>query len=332
MNVERFRRNLPQLDKSKVFLKDGGALTEAIFTAKLPVGEHLTLIETMETKEGQEFWNRYYREYADLALNKFKVGFVLEHATSWKMSLDMATNKLGMTKEKWVELFKLATKQSVDIREEFEAQFRERGDECPPILISFDLGCREGGYKLNIRMTPEEAEEYHYHEIKMAADIPAIDFVDACTIADPNEAIGFTWAAQKLNLPIVISFVIDKKTNRLQTGHTVKEAIEIVDSATSKGPIYYMINCSHPSWFIHFFDSPDEPWVKRIGGLFGNGSTKSHDELDESNTLDYGDHIEYGRLIGEIRRKSKNNVNIFGGCCGTDLRHVEECAKNLIEK
>lgn len=332
MDVERYRRNLPLLDKSKLFLSDGGPLTEAIFTAKLPIGKNLTTIQTMETEEGREFWNRFFRGYADLALNKYKVGFIQKHFVSWKMSLDMATNKLGMTKEKWEELFKLATKQSVDIRNDFEAQFREREEVCPPIIVSAKVGSREGGYNLTIHMTPEEAEEYHYHEIKMAADIPAIDFVDAFTISDPNEAIGFTWGAQKLNLPIVVSFVIDKKTRKLQTGHTVQEAIEIVDAATSNGPIYYMINCSHPSWFIHFFDSPDEPWVKRIGGVFGNGSNKSHDELDECDTVDYGDYVEYGRLIGEIRKKSKGNVNVFGGCCGTNLRHVEECAKNLIKK
>ena len=42
-----------------------------------------------------------------------------------------------------------------------------------------------------------------------------------------------------------------------------------------------MINCAHPT---HFEDvlAAGAPWVRRIGGLRTNASTKSHAELDEA--------------------------------------------------
>lgn len=194
------------------------------------------------------FWKKYYRECIDVAINKHKVGFLFEYCVTSKMSRNMAINKLKLTEEKWHELVKKGFQQSLKIRDDVEKKFKEQDEQCPPILIAGIFGTREGGYKLTIKMTPEEAEAYHYDEVKLAADIHAIDYVVAYTIADPNEAIGFTWASQKQNLPIAISFTIEKHTGKLQSGHSVKEAIEMVDEATKNGPIYYMINCSHPSW------------------------------------------------------------------------------------
>lgn len=332
MNVERYRKNLPHLNKNQIFLGDVGVLTEGIFRAGLPVGETITVIHWLESEKGVEFLEKYYRDCIDVAINQHKVGFLFEHCAPWKMSKDMATNKLKMTEEKWHELIRKGIEQSLKIRDEVEHKHKEKDDQCPPILIGVIFGAREGGYKLTIRMTPEEAEAYHYDEVKLAADIPAIDYVTAYTLADPNEAIGFTWAAQKLNLPIAISFIIEKHTGKLQSGYSVKEAIEMVDKATDNGPIYYMINCSHPSWFVNLFDNPDEAWVKRIGGIRANGSSKSHEELDECDSLDNGDPEEFGHLMAEIQKKSRGQVNKFLGCCGSDLRHIQATAMLVCKK
>ena len=82
-----------------------------------------------------------------------------------------------------------------------------------------------------------------------------------------------------------------------------------------------MINCAHPT---HFRDAlPDgAPWLERIRGLRANASCRSHAELDESPDLDAGNPAELGEQYRQLRRKLPN-LNILGGCCGTDLRHVE---------
>lgn len=98
-----------------------------------------------------------------------------------------------------------------------------------------------------------------------------------------------------------------------------------MDGETGGAPAYYMINCAHPT---HFDDvlSDHEAWHDRIRGLRANASTKSHAELDEATELDMGDPADLGRRYAGLRAKLPE-LNVLGGCCGTDHRHVAEVCK-----
>ena len=52
---------------------------------------------------------------------------------------------------------------------------------------------------------------------------------------------------------------------------------------------------------------------------------KTHTELDESSELDIGDPIELGRQYAELKR-GQPQLSVMGGCCGTDIRHLEQIA------
>jgi homocysteine S-methyltransferase len=93
-----------------------------------------------------------------------------------------------------------------------------------------------------------------------------------------------------------------------------------VDEETDAYPAYYMINCAHPTHFEQVL-AGSEPWVERIRGLRANASSKSHAELDEADDLDEGDPDDLGHRHGELRA-TLPHVNVLGGCCGTDHRHV----------
>ena len=81
-----------------------------------------------------------------------------------------------------------------------------------------------------------------------------------------------------------------------------------------------MLNCAHPTHFDGVV-AGDGTWKDRIRGLRANASTKSHAELDEAVELDEGDPADlaerYAALAGSLP-----NLNVLGGCCGTDHRHV----------
>lgn len=106
------------------------------------------------------------------------------------------------------------------------------------------------------------------------------------------------------------------------------DAIQQVDAATENGPTYYMINCAHPT---HFDDAlaADEAWTKRIGGLRANASALSHAELDEAEELDAGNPLELGHQYRELKNKL-SNLNVMGGCCGTDHRHIAAIAQACV--
>ena len=86
-----------------------------------------------------------------------------------------------------------------------------------------------------------------------------------------------------------------------------------------------MLNCAHTTHFEDALDG-DESWLQRIRGFRSNASALSHAELDEAVELDDGDPIEFGREHRDLMERL-DHVNVFGGCCGTDHRHVEQvCA------
>jgi S-methylmethionine-dependent homocysteine/selenocysteine methylase len=86
-----------------------------------------------------------------------------------------------------------------------------------------------------------------------------------------------------------------------------------------------MINCARPTHFTNQLTA-SEPWVTRIRGIRANASTKSHVELNESTELDDGNSEELGSQYRELLNKLQH-INVLGGCCGTDHRHVEAICK-----
>jgi homocysteine S-methyltransferase len=88
-----------------------------------------------------------------------------------------------------------------------------------------------------------------------------------------------------------------------------------------------MVNCAHPSHFIDVLD-PDEAWTSRIQSIRANASTLSHAELNEAEVLDTGNPLALAALYGDLQRLLPR-INVVGGCCGTDHRHVAAIAAAL---
>jgi homocysteine S-methyltransferase len=88
-----------------------------------------------------------------------------------------------------------------------------------------------------------------------------------------------------------------------------------------------MINCAHPDHFSTVMQ--DAPWLRRIRGIRANASRKSHAELDAAPTLDAGDPWELAHQYRELADRMPW-LNVFGACCGSDLRHVTEIARTLL--
>jgi homocysteine S-methyltransferase len=168
-------------------------------------------------------------------------------------------------------------------------------------------------------MSAREAEAYHGEQIAVFRD-SAADLTSAFTINYVAEAIGIARAAKAAGMPAVISFTLETD-GRLPTGQTLQEAIVQTDAETGATPAYYMINCAHPTHFEGALNA-GEPWTGRVRGLRANASMRSHAELDQATDLDVGDPDDLGRRYAALRRRFRH-INVLGGCCGTDHRHVE---------
>ena len=190
-------------------------------------------------------------------------------------------------------------------------------------MISGNLGPRGDGYRADSRMSAAEAADYHGEQIATFAATEA-DLISAFTLNYVDEAIGIVRAAQAAGMPVVISFTLETD-GHLPSGQRLADAIRETDAATGGAPAYYMINCAHPSHFRERLAEGGD-WCGRIRGLRANASRLSHAELDEASDLDEGNPDELGADYRDLRRLLPE-LAVFGGCCGTDYRHVEAIAR-----
>jgi S-methylmethionine-dependent homocysteine/selenocysteine methylase len=243
------------------------------------------------------------------------MGLILESAT-WRANSDWAA-KLGYTETQLAE----ANRQAIALLHEL----RSKSSGAIPIVISGCLGPRGDGYNPERRMTLPEAQAYHLAQIQVFSEAD-VDMVTAITMNYVEEAIGITLAAKTTGLPVAISFTVETD-GRLPTGQTLEEAIGMVDEKTGKTPVYYMVNCAHPTHFAHVVDA-QATWAKRVRGIRVNASTKSHAELDQAQELDAGNPSELGQQCARLQNQWPS-LNILGGCCGTDEQHIEEMCKAM---
>ena len=309
-DVAGYRSALPQLG-GDLFLTDGGVETTLIFHDGLALPD-FAAYALLGRSEGEAALRKYFRGYAGIA-RRFGVGLILESAT-WRASRDWA-QRLGHTPARLAELNRAAIRQLEEMRAEYQAPET-------PTVISGCVGPRGDGYNPTRLMSVEEAESYHTEQVRTFADTAA-DLVTAITMNYVEEAIGITRAARRWGMPAVIAFTVETD-GRLPTGDSLQAAIERVDAETGAYPAYYMVNCAHPTHFERVLDGR-QPWAQRVRGLRANASRQSHAELNEATTLDIGDPVELGREYAELKRRLPR-LNVMGGCCGTDHRHVEQIA------
>jgi len=251
---------------------------------------------------------RYYERYIAIA-KADGLGFVLESPT-WRASTDWGS-KLGYSAADIAAV----NQESLQLMHNLRARHETAAS---PMVVSGCVGPRGDGYDPGQVMTPDEAEAYHGLQIAAFADARA-DMVSAITMTNANEAIGVTRAATKAGMPAAIAFTVETD-GKLPTGQSLADAICEVDVVTGNAPAYYMINCAHPTHFQKTLGN--EVWTRRIGGLRANASKRSHQELNESPDLDAGNPIELGGEYRELVRRHPQ-INVLGGCCGTDHRHIE---------
>jgi S-methylmethionine-dependent homocysteine/selenocysteine methylase len=310
MAMTKYRNALPQLS-GDFYLTDGGIETTLIFLE----GQDLPCFASFlmfHTSEGENILRNYFRTYAELA-KKYRSGLLLETAT-WRASIDWG-QKLGYSSDALVEINKKSVCLLEEIRDAYETPQT-------PIVISGCVGPRGDGYIPSNTMSDKQAEDYHSRQIEIFANTAA-DLASAITMNYVEEAIGVVRAAMNAALPVVISFTVETN-GKLPTGQSLRDAILQVDDATSGYPAYFMINCAHPTHFSGVV-SGYEPWIGRIRGLRANASTMSHAELNDALELDAGNPVEFGQEYAALK-ETLSALNVFGGCCGTDHRHIEHVA------
>jgi S-methylmethionine-dependent homocysteine/selenocysteine methylase len=198
-----------------------------------------------------------------------------------------------------------------------------------PVLISADIGPRGDGYKVeDAAVTADAARHYHGPQIQAVADAGA-DLVCALTMTSLNESIGIVEACVERDLPVIVSPTVETD-GRLPDQSTLGAFIQSLDDATGAAPLFYMVNCAHPTHLRPTLEAAREvaeSWLSRFRGFRANASRKSHEELDNSTQLDRGDTDELARELASMQKSY--GLRVVGGCCGTDHEHLTAIARSL---
>jgi S-methylmethionine-dependent homocysteine/selenocysteine methylase len=307
--MAKYRQDLPQLS-NQLFLTDGGIETTFIYHNGIDL-PYFAVFDQLKSEKGTQALRDYYSRHAAIARAN-GLGFILESPT-WRASADWG-KKLGYTPSALADI----NHQSIAFLETLRKEFETAQS---PMPISGCIGPRGDGYDPGRIMSEAEAEDYHAGQAQVFAKTAA-DMVTAITMTNINEAVGVTRAARATAMPVAISFTVETD-GRLPSGELLRQAIEAVDAKTGNAPAYFMVNCAHPTHFDDTLVKAD--WSKRIRGIRANASKCSHAELDKATELDAGNPLEFGQQYRAIRDRL-SHINVLGGCCGTDHRHVEQIA------
>lgn len=305
-----YRTALPQLS-GELFLTDAGVETDLIFNHGVAIRE-FAAFTLLPEPAGRAALTRYFEGFLSLAKER-DVGFILDSVT-WKAHAHWAKSLGADTAQ-----LRAANEDNLRFIAELRARF---STNTKPIVLNAVVGPCGDAYRPEVAISTEAAEAYFSEQLGWLAATEA-DMVTALTFNQASEAAGFARAARTVGLPCVISFTVETN-GALPTGQRLSDAITEVDAATDASPAYYMVNCAHPEHFAGAL--LDAPWARRIRGVRANASRKSHAELDAATQLDRGDPVELADQYRQLLQRLPW-LNVFGGCCGSDLSHVTHIAR-----
>ncbi|WP_309650577.1 homocysteine S-methyltransferase family protein [Nocardioides sp.] len=301
----------PALLGGNDFVTDGGLETDLIFNHGLDLPE-FAAFPLVDDAAGRALLRDYFQGYVEIA-RRAGSGLLLETPT-WRANPDWGL-RVGYDRRS----LDLANRQAVHLLTELRAERPVDG----PVLISGTVGPRGDGYVAGEHTDPDEAAAYHAPQLAALASAGA-DLATAYTLTGTGEAIGVVRAAREVGLPVAISFTVETD-GRLPDGSTLADAVAVVDAVDA--PDWFLVNCAHP---LHvepgLAGRADDgtgggAWLDRIVGLRPNASTLTHAELDASEVLDPGD-LDLLASSFEHLRALLPQLQVVGGCCGTDVRHV----------
>lgn len=307
--------NFPKQRDGVFYLTEGGQETEIMYRHGHDLPE-FAMYPLLDNAKAMAELRGMYQRVLDVAA---KHGFAAMIAgLDYRASPDWG-DKLGYSREALAD----ALMQCIAFLREVAAPYT---GQISQILIGGMVGPRGDAYQLNKTITADEAEDYHGFQIDVLRRA-GVDFATAMTFNNVAEAVGVARAAKRIGVPLHVSFTLTSD-HRLKSGVSLKEAIEAVDAEAGEAkPDFYGINCSHPLEFEPALEPGD--WFERVRLLRPNASAMEKIALCQIGHLEEGDPVDLGERMGALARRYPH-VDIWGGCCGTWDKHLDELARNVV--
>jgi homocysteine S-methyltransferase len=305
------------LAASPVILGEGAVIERLRRSENIPLDEYVVNSALIYQEAGRSALEAICRQYLEIG-RRYNLPLVLSTPT-WRAGRER------------IALAGLAGRDLNGDNFRFLAGLRnDYGEYASQVAICGLMSCRGDAYKPEEAMAATAAAEFHAWQADALAKA-GVDFLLAATLPALSEAVGLARALAATGLPYIISFVV-RPTGTLLDGTPLNEAVAAIDAAVSPRPLAYMINCTHANVFRTALlnEKHSSPLVRgRVIGLLANTSSLSPEELDASSELAEEEPETFGRSVSALH--GEFGMKVLGGCCGTDERHIECLARELIK-
>ena len=237
----------PEQQPGLNYLTEGGQETEIMYKYGFDLPQ-FAMFPLLDNPRAVSELHGMYTRYLDTAARN---GFgVLIGGLDYRASPDWGS-LLGYSRESLAEMQLRAIDFLREVGKPYEGQV-------PALLYAGIVGPRGDAYELNKTITAEEAEEYHSEQLATLARA-GVDVVEAMTFNSIPEVVGLSRAAaQRVASSRVVRSRSNHDTHRLESGPSLKDAIETIDAQTGDDrPAFYGINCSHPLEFMPAIEPGD---------------------------------------------------------------------------
>ncbi len=308
---------LTLLDRHASMLAEGAVIERLRRETSLDLDPYLLNTGLIYSRSGRSAMARIYYQYLEIAA-EFRLPIMLA-APTWRANAERV-RKAGLDD---------ADRVNKDaVRFMHELCLDQSPLEGPPVVVGGLMACRGDAYNPTDALDADSAEAFHGSQARSLADA-GVDYIMAATLPALPEALGLARSLAQLPVPYMLSFIIRKDGNLLD-GTPLADAVRQIDGRVSPKPVGYLLNCVHPQTVIDGLNktrSTDGVLKGRLLGIQANTSTKSPETLDGSECLDGAEPEGFADTVVGLRNRL--GMRIFGGCCGTDHRHIRAIAVRL---
>lgn len=309
VGMMNFRKCIKQ--NEKILME--GALGERLKREyRLTFDEYIAMATLLYDKQGAQALTNLWNEYIDIA-RRYQLPFLAMTPTR-RANYERVTCTGGSEQ---------IIMDNVDLLRNIQ---KDSGIE---MYVGGLMGCKGDAYTGEGALSEKEALEFHRWQAECFHKAGA-DFLYAGIMPTLPEAAGMAQAMAKTGIPYIISFTI-QEDGKLIDGTTIADAIQYIDAVTEKKPVCYMTNCVHPSIVKKALLQPfnqNSIVRERFLGIQANTSPLSYAQLDGSAELKCSEPEDFAKEMMTLT--NIGNIKIWGGCCGTDNRHMECLAKMLV--
>jgi homocysteine S-methyltransferase len=310
--------NFVEAIRTEPFLLTEGALIERLRRdGAVALDPHVLHAGLVYSPPGREALRALYRQYLDIGEAAGLPMVVC--APTWRANPERL-QRAGLADR---DVNGDAVRFAVAVRAEY-------GDYAGRVFVGGLMGCAGDAYRPDEGLGRDEAAAFHHAQARALAEA-GVDFLLGATLPHADEAQGMAAAMAACRVPYALSFVV-KGDGRLLDGTPLDEAIAAIDAAVQPPPLFYMVNCVHPTVFEAALESstrrsPDV--AERVIGLQANASSRPPAELDGRTQLDADPPETLAEAM--LRVHHRFGTRILGGCCGTDQRHIAQIARRVKE-